>query len=156
MRQARQEWEQLSQQEKLWSNEVHEYNIVKRVHMPCVNPPRVARETNEHGKIVEQVLNYVGRIDDRHEFALLKFIRNVGMLADCKKLTVLQEKTVAKFRVKEFEAVQSMATQVHKAANAIRKHEWPFKQVPKRPEKEERTLDELIVEAKEGIQGLQA
>ena len=93
---------------------------------------------------MEQVLNYVGRIDERHEFALLKFIWNEGMLADCKKLTVLQEKTVAKFRVKEFDKVQSMAIQVHKAANAIRKHEWPFKQIPKRPEKEERTLDELI------------
>jgi len=50
-------------------------------------------------------MNYVRRIDDMHEFALLKFIRDVGMLADCKKLTTLQEKTVATYRVKNAEAV---------------------------------------------------
>jgi len=36
MRQARQAWEQLSQQENQWSNDVHAYDMVKRVHMPCM------------------------------------------------------------------------------------------------------------------------
>ena len=110
--------------------------------MPCVDPPRIARDTNAANKIVEKVMNYEGRIDDRHEFALLKFIRDVGMLADCKKLTTLQEKTVAKYRVKDAEAVMELANTVHKAANKIRKHEWPFMQVPNKPERSERILGE--------------
>jgi hypothetical protein len=45
LRQARQEWNDLNPEQRVWSNEVHRYDEVKRIYMPCENPPRIARHS---------------------------------------------------------------------------------------------------------------
>jgi hypothetical protein len=89
--------------------QVHTYDNVKQVYMPCENPPRVARD-NTGWKVKERVLNYAGRVDDRHGFALLNFVRRTSMLQHCKALTVLQSKAVHKYRAKD---VSDTAQSIH-------------------------------------------
>ena len=95
MRKARQLWNALNTKQKAWSNEVHEYEQATRLYMPYRDPPRVARDSTG-GKIKELVRNYAGRVNDRHEFAMLNFIRRKAMLQHCKVPTVLQEKAMHK------------------------------------------------------------
>jgi hypothetical protein len=130
MRKARQERSDLNPEQRAWSNEVHTYDEVKRVYMPCENPPRIARDSTG-GKIKERVPTYAGRVDDQHEYALLNFVRRANFLQHCKPLTTLQSKTVHKYRVKD---VTELARSVRIGAQEMRRYTWEFRTLPKSPE----------------------
>jgi hypothetical protein len=130
MRKARQEWSDLNPEQRASSNEVHKYDEVKRVYMPCENPPRIARDGTS-GKIKERVATYAGRVDDRNKYALLNFVRRAKQLQHCKPLTTLQANTVRKYRVKD---VTELARIVRIGAQEMRRHTWEFRVLPKSPE----------------------
>ena len=142
MRKALEDWNKLSVQQMKWSNEIHEKRDQERVHMPCKNVPKVSRETNAKGKLVEKVHNYVGHVDERHEYALINFMRGTELLKHCKPMTAKQEEdTIMFFHMSGSDEIMTVTKDVARGAAEIYKQDWPGRTIPAKVGAAKRSLD---------------
>jgi hypothetical protein len=80
-----------------------------------------------HNKALERVFNYVGSVDERHEFALMYFVRRKQMQGHGKPLTAQQSDVMEKYRQAISEGMEQVAKAVQRGANELRKSDWEYR-----------------------------